>query len=456
MSVEYAKALYADCEAFHALDTEWLNRRIAELPVQYADADPTAPGYYDFFAVLPVERSAALMSALADKAQRSTLSRDYLSQAVRLIELRRMHLYTVLVSWAMKHLSPVLEDDAVAPFLDSLCASLYNLGIDAGLEHEAAREMSLSQVIFHTSLAFHSFSGKPVYAPSVSLAEALIYTEFRDLPADMLKMPHDSVFIEAPAHCGLYVPNAETGNHPLRGLYVIRGHRLYTSKDSEDIVWGMQVLLIGQTKEFTTDQSGLFNDALMHFWIYAREGETLGDVLRRSETTPKNPVGYAGSIENNPHAFSAWSEDGMPRVIRFVMNTLLYITLPDAELDEHYMDSDTAKLFVKANAAQKGSTKRADLHKALAKADKQKVIRLGSSVRIDRKQPKDNGDGSSVSGHKLAVHYTRRGHWRKQPYGPRANPQTRLQWIRPTSVGPKNAPLSSIVYKIGAEGKPEA
>lgn len=463
---DYIKELYGTVAAFHAADDAWLDSHIKELA---ATTDSDSDDFCKQLVTLPLMRSVELLEGMRLKYAKVAYSKERVQENLKSFEIRRMRLYTRVTFRAL------YEDGASVPntvgFLDALFYEFHSFGIALGLKGPDAGEMALSQVIFHFALAYHDIGGRPIYAPSAGLAEALVYTEYRDLPASLMKIPHDAVFIEAPAHCGLYVPNVESGNHPLRGLYVLPKMPGGQWTLDNNAIWGVQVLLIGMTKPHPVEGShSIFNDALMHFWLFAKEGETLGEVLNRtvasiggleplqgvaSATASVSAVATMSRFTGVPSPsadtdLQMWLDDGLSRTLRFVVNTLLYITLPDAELDEHYMDPDTAKLFVKANAAQKGSSKRAKLHAAFAKADKHTVVVLGSSVKIDRSQHKDVSDGvTGTSGHKLAVQYIRRGHWRNQPYGPRAHPQTRLQWIRPTSVGPKDAPLKKIVYELG-------
>jgi hypothetical protein len=60
-----------------------------------------------------------------------------------------------------------------------------------------------------------------------------------------------------------------------------------------------------------------------------------------------------------------------------------------------------------------------------------------SVVRLRRRKPSGEGAG----GWTLSYQYVRRGHWRRQPYGPRARPEYRWIWIAPALVGPEDGPL---------------
>lgn len=53
-----------------------------------------------------------------------------------------------------------------------------------------------------------------------------------------------------------------------------------------------------------------------------------------------------------------------------------------------------------------------------------------------REQGKETGRGVALS-----YRHVRRGHWRRQPYGPRSNPNYEYIWIQPTLVGDDDLPL---------------
>jgi hypothetical protein len=477
---DYVEELFEPIAEFRERDDLWLRAQMLQLSDAVQNGTPS--NGFDDIVKLPTAFAVEKLGEFKTRYAKAELTQDNVEAILRAIELRRMHLTYLLMWHAFSALGAtggsLVEGSPL--FLNALCHELYTQALDALKDPKAAHEMATSQIVYHFSLMYHKISGKPIYIPSAGLTEALMYTEFRDLPAELLRMPHNALYIEVPENAELYVPNSESGLHPLVGIYVCKRTALsvedvtvWTRPEGETLaepLWGLQVLLIGKNKPYDTEQSGLFNDALLHFYLPAYPSDTLEKVIHltaksfakwdfgnklfktaHTRIAPKHPRLTPEQQHVVEEELESWSDDGVHRLLRFIVNTLIYITLPDAELDERYLDPEVAHLFAKAQKAPKGSTKRAKLHKELAKADKQKVVLLGSSVKIDRSHLKAHTDGSgSVStGRKLAVQYIRRGHWRNQPYGP-GRTLTRLQWIRPTAVGPKDAPLKKIMYELGS------
>lgn len=63
-----------------------------------------------------------------------------------------------------------------------------------------------------------------------------------------------------------------------------------------------------------------------------------------------------------------------------------------------------------------------------------------SPVTVLRLRKREPG-AETGRGFALSYRHVRRGHWRRQPYGPRANPTYEYIWIAPTVVGDESLPL---------------
>jgi hypothetical protein len=297
-------------------------------------------------------------------------------------------------------------------------------------------ELATTMIIHHYALAYHSLIGKPTYVPSVGLSEALLQTEFRDVPASYLKLPQAAVCIEPPRGVGLHIENKLSGQHEVVSIYVVsRGH------ENGNAVWHM--MIAGEDKErTTTSQQFARNDALLHFAFVIKEGSTVGELLHEHSSMLEK--WHAEDMESEGK-----DDSDIGRVLRFVINTLLYVTLPDAELKTEFRDSRVSKLLSRIEGAPKGSTKRKQLHAEARSLNHDKVILLGSSVKIDRTlRSYDSGAESGTGDRKLYVQHIRRGHWRNQPHGPQRSLH-QLRWIKPTYVGPKESPLKITTYDVG-------
>lgn len=432
----YVQLLFAPVAEYADADDAWLAGEVRKIR-EGLTAGTTSKDLYKQVTLLPSLFLLEHVERFKKDSAVQALSAQTRRDRIYSIELRRMRLIFRLTYYILQ------ETPDPTDFLDSLCLSMFEQALEVLKDEAAARELATSMVVYNSCLALHEIHGKPIYEPSKGLVEALSHTEFRDLPASQLRLPHNTLFIAVPPGVDLWIPHAESGQHAVCGIYLCArtSLSLATAPSPHSGTLGILVVLIGETKPNKFPSATLFNDALLHFIVTVQPGETIGTLLARvvSEVS-----GY------NQQYVVAWNSDACSRVLRLVLNTLLYITLPDAEMDERFLDSSVPHLMEKLQRAPKGSSKRAKLNAELAKADKQRVIILGSSVKIDRSYAKESsrGSGSGTTGRKLEVQYIRRGHWRNQPYGP-GRTLTRLQWIRPTAVGAKNAPMKNIVYELG-------
>lgn len=393
---------------------------------------------------LPTEITFERIKDAKERHKREFLSQDTRLKIAKKLELRRFYMTHVFMQKCMK-----THDVSFSEFMNSVCGHFYKDSIEAGYNELAAKENSLTQTAYHYCLALFANHGRPTFVPSPGLTEALIHTEFRDVPSDLVQLPHPAIFIEAPPNSGLTVVNTESGSHELIGAFVVEYDNFNTDKQRT-----FQVLLVGKTKE-SSNQKVLFDDALFHFKLIFRPDSTVGDCLKLANDTVGSWLTQIPSPQipsQNPsiNPLDKWQTDVFPDCARFVLNTLLYITLPDAEIDSVFSDSEVSSLLSKLSKFPKGSKKREFINSQLKKKDQHKFNLLGSSVKITRFDPSDDSGNDSIkteSHRKINVAFIRRGHWRHQPFGP-GRKQTRLLWIRPTMVNPQKEVMKVTTYKV--------
>lgn len=388
------------------------------------------------FIRLPTTIWTERFALLEDRRKREFLSQETRNSLVRRLEMRRFYAIHMFVEHMLGF--NVLTSDIITGLLHALTESFYQDSISHGYDKGESAENASTQTIFHYCISLYSKNGRPTFVPSPGLTDALIHTEFRDVPNEWVKLPHPAIFIEAPHGSGLHIMNIESGLHDLSGAFVVdippddTQHRKF------------RILLVGKIKpDDGVARAALFNDALSHFCIQLKTGGTVGSSLREMMSEIQKQC--LDSNLRDSKAIDKWRTEGLEDCVRFILNTMLYVTLPDAEVKTVFADSDIPHLTSKLERAQKSSEKRKGINNQLKKLSHNKVTFLGSSVKIDRLS--DVSDGQSTgSDRKINVAFIRRGHWRNQPYG-QGRQQTKLLWIRPTMVNP-SGPMKITTYNV--------
>ena len=384
------------------------------------------------------------------RSKREALSRETRIKLAHRIELRRFYAVHLFVQMCGRLSS---STDTLSHFTQVILDKFNKDALEMGYSKQDARENATTQTIFHFSLALFANNGRPTFVPSSGLTESLIYTEFRDVPSEMVQLPHPALFIEAPLKSGLFIPNVESGLHELYGAFVVAHNELNESDEFNENK-RLQIVLVGHPKEWgkethnqLTANNHLFNDALFHFSVILKPHSTVGDCIKGTVDGLDAWDGVLNDDRRSVNSMGDWMGEGFENCVRFVLNTLLYITLPDTEIDSVFSDSDIPDLMTKLSKTPKGSKKRSTINEQIKKKSHHKYMLLGSSVKIDRSSRTENGEAQAKGhNHKLSVAFIRRGHWRNQPFGT-GRKQTRIKWIKPTMVNP-DGPMKITTYMI--------
>ena len=385
------------------------------------------------------------IEALRQRQHREHLSQKTLNRLVLDYENRRFYLTQLtvrtMVAAIMRGMEQPTVDSVTAPqiteFLDMLSVSFTGDAVKLGMTNEEGSGLAVTQVVHHYAIAHHALTGKPTFVTSPGLTEALIHTEFRDVPSDMLKLPHEVLSIEPPRNVGLQIPDVQSGLHEVVNIFVLtRGVR------SVGQTW--HVVLVGEDKGFSEEEERIFayNDALFHFHFRFDPELTVGQLIAKHVAEVSEWVQATSGM-----TATGWTEEHLERILRYVINTLLYVTLPDAELQLLYRDPEVEKLHEKLSRAPKGSHKREKLNGELRSKSKDRVTLLGSTVKLMRRAHDTAPGAGGGDGTKLYVQHIRRGHWRNQAHGPEHSLR-RLMWIKPMMVGPKDSPLKITTYEV--------
>lgn len=250
-------------------------------------------------------------------------------------------------------------------------------------------------------------SGKKVYEVSPGLGERLSHTEVRGVDASMLKLPYPSFFVNVPKAAGLEVWNQDSGWHPVEGMYV-------TEDPDVEGARAWRLLIVGTPKG-----NNEFNDALWHMAVILPAEGDLEDIVQATRHR------FDSAVQKHPHL--ANFKDRWLEIFRWLLNTVLYATMPDMRAENVVGNKEAKQLLDRINKLPKNSEKREALKQRLRGMELQRRTILGSNIKYDKHEPRE--------GQPLMVRTWVQGFWRHQPYGPKGSLR-RLQWIQPYWRGP--------------------
>jgi hypothetical protein len=204
------------------------------------------------------------------------------------------------------------------------------------------------------------------------------------------------------------------------------------------------------------------DDAFYHWSLFLKEGATMEQCLELSFGTGEGKYVVTRTVEGakHRHLVSGEMESGEERstfvknlpelkeIFTYVMNVVLYIMHPDAEIAKFNLSEQYDRLRQRALKAQ--GKKRRKLFDEAKKYQSQVRTLLGGSVVVSRR-PKDTGEsvGTGKKRGKLAVQTYVAGHWQSYLTGPRDGERVRVyRHKRPYWKGPKSGPVSSKVHLV--------
>jgi hypothetical protein len=147
---------------------------------------------------------------------------------------------------------------------------------------------------------------------------------------------------------------------------------------------------------------------------------------------------FRDAIKNNPEEFNEKDEETHRRIFQFVLNTILYITSPDADTRE-ILGGLSKSLRKKIN---KGDKKAIEHAKSVSGSNRYIV---GGSITLS-KEDLDLLKNSRKFKH--THRYPVGGHWRLQWYGSKENQYQKPMWIKPHFRGPETAELIKSIGQI--------
>lgn len=263
--------------------------------------------------------------------------------------------------------------------------------------------------------------GRKVYHVSPGLRIRLENTVLRGCPASDVIPPFSCFYLSLPA--GKYYAN-EDGNgssHNRAGVYVSHC-----------------VLGDGNRSLFFRYDSSVADHAVC-FSLDLSDGKTVDESIYESKLS----IGWDGNVDNDAI-----------RLVRYVVNLILYATMSDADTMIVQSDPEYRKLFERAMRAPARSRKRKSiLRRAKAISSSPHVV-LGGKVYLDREIEELSGGECCVGTRgrsPMSVRTLVSGHWRNQAYGAGRSERKRI-FIEPHWRGPEYAPVTKKIHVMKSGG----
>jgi hypothetical protein len=247
--------------------------------------------------------------------------------------------------------------------------------------------------------------GRREYIVSKGLCQKLRQTKLKGYPADRLMLPYDAIYIDAHDY-------GDFGNQKVEGCLAYK-----VSFDTEQYI-SLGLIIAGETKE--------------RFPRLINIEKTDGSIERSMEKSMKiyEESEYITDVE--PYR-KPWRE-----FFSYIINVILYATMPDAESVFQHYDPTYTKLQ-KRLEKQKSPKKRKKIKQQLKNAPTAGYTLLGGSIKVDRTEERTNLKGDGIR--KVTVRSLISGHWRDQACGKDRMDRKRI-WIEPFWRGPEGAPIT--------------
>jgi len=253
-------------------------------------------------------------------------------------------------------------------------------------------------------------SGERVFCVTEGLTQALMATDFKVQAGDV-RLPFLSVFMRW-AGTGLAVYCDEDDTHlPLDGAYITR-----VGSDS-----AIRIM------------------AVSHYEVTSRYGKGGNYFYVDVPMMPDDKeITHASLTADTRRIQSNQGMDTLESVWRLVVNSLLYVSSPDARQRltpsaRELLDNKVERMGVKKRQRAEREGKRSE----------REYILVGRGVEVRD----EKGAGMS-----LTTRHMVRGHWRNQPWGPHRSLR-RMKWIEPHWRGPDTAAAVHRKYMVTEEEK---
>lgn len=309
-------------------------------------------------------------------------------------------------------------------------------------------DMNLVLVRAKLSWLLHGWRVAPgrVYQITKTLALMLLHTKL-DIDSRFFKVPHKRSLIELPEGVltdyydrdirsiyVLYYSNREEYTNLYKGLPG-QGFGIESTIDAEDGVLSIQFIM----------RSKYGADSPLGLDVGLRKGESIQSCMESClDFTMQNAKGLASQMKlldkslklsYNASGFTDKDYAVYRSVFQLVLNTVLYVTSSDADVQETLGRS---KSLEKKIRQERDPRKKAALESRLKERPKEPYFVVGSSLKFTQSETQAYDD---LNSHSHKVRYPVGGHWRLQWVGPRESCCQKPTWVRPHFRGPEFAEI---------------
>lgn len=367
--------------------------------------------------------------------------------------LIKMEYPYVVMDWLMEQLGlpsfPLLGIDARMHYVQKLVELDV---LDGGLTAFTFNgEMRLTEFIVHHACYWFKKYGNKAYRVSPDLQWMLENTALKHYPSDGLRLPYPVIYLSLPPKYKVY--NDITGWHIAEGVYIVE------DVNTRPRCW--RLILAALPNEKSVDQ---YDDAIYHWLIHFPDGRSVEESIQESidvvykqhsegeykrvlilkdgtEHTFTSVIPATEADEQRLKIFEDMQKIVLP-LFRYIMNVVLYSTLPDADVTFTDANPEYAALRRRA-IKEKNKRKRKELNRRAQALGSHPRIVLGGSIVISREMKDTSTKGTEDR--KQRVRSLVSGHWHHFWTGPRNIPEERKlvkKWVQPYWRGPEAAPLT--------------
>lgn len=262
---------------------------------------------------------------------------------------------------------------------------------------------------------------------SEGLTWKLLSTELKGVYPDDIRLPMQGFYVEVPKGV-MYLLNNLTGWHPLQSLCIVEGNPVKNPRVSVNVDleygYGRRLLILAHcaANENSSDPG---DDNVMYFSLPLFDSERSIEDMMKQDFQVVQERGGDWRDEKVGGTFMGHKKTNLElrNLLRqFVINVLLYMNSPNADIQHVHQDRIRA-----LQRQKKGRKKNA---KQIQKLKSEKVWLVGTKVQFDPRIRQLAEGGKKGGGQKLRYKSLVRGHWRRQAYGPKWSLR-KLRWIEP-------------------------
>lgn len=294
-------------------------------------------------------------------------------------------------------------------------------------------------------------SGKLIYDVRNELSRTLLITDAHDVPCNALVFPCNAFYIHFGHGTGLtdkgmeiegvYVQyRPETYEEPPRMMADLVPVGCFSARDFWTLPMGEA--LTGVSIDLSSSSASLV-DALNKSIddIITHNKEVLAQYAEMERTLSKQ----YGQVVKVPSPIEDLEDkrDLLRRALQLITNTLFYLAAEPEDIYEDWDIDAPSELIQQTHAEKFGTRKTAE--NTLASKGYVKVRYVGSQY-ANSAGAREMADAMS-SGRTVQTHF-RRGHFRRQPYGPE-NSLLKTLFIAPVVVNPGQGELPGRIYEVG-------